>query len=261
MSSKVVVITGASGNLGLALCQHFAQAGWRVAALDISAENLEKLAHYLATKQLSILTAVNDVTNRNACLSAVQQILQHWGRIDVLINNAGITHIQPFREMDKGRDMVRRVMEVNLLGAVYMTEACLDAIISQKGVVVGISSVAGFAPLWGRTAYAASKHALHGFFNSLRTELVQEGVACLLVCPSFIAAHSPILDLSSSAIYQDKKTAGKPIMPDFAAQKIYEAVLRRRRLLIVGGTGKMAYWLSRLFPAWYERIMLKRIGK
>lgn len=261
MRDKTIVITGASGNLGLAFCERFGREGVRIAALDLHPQGLQALSDYLQSKQIEHEVFVCDITNRTQCLSVLQAVQARFGRVDVLINNAGITHIQRFREMDGERDIVRRVMEVNLLGAVYCTEAVLSQLIQHKGLIINISSVAGFAPLLGRTAYSASKHALHGFFESLRAELHADGVHCLMVCPSFVAAQSPIATNSDSPIYQPKKIIGNALDPQTIADAVYRAALRRRRILVLGRTGKLSYWMQRLFPALYERLMRRKLEK
>lgn len=253
---KVVLVTGASGNLGQAICRHFALAGAKIAALDINPEALDQLYHTLKREQIELSSWVCDITQKQACYVVVKEILEQWGRIDVLVNNAGITHIEPYRQMDKGKNITQKVMEVNFFGAVYCLEAVLDQLCLHKGLIVTISSVAGFAPLLGRTAYAASKHALHGFFESLRGELQEEGVHCLMVCPSFIQAPSTG---GNSSIYQHKKTIGKTTSADAIAQDIIAYSSQNKPLLIAGKTGKISYWLHRFLPKIYEYMMIKKL--
>ena len=119
--------------------------------------------------------------------------------------------------------------------------------------------MAGFAPLIGRTAYAASKHALHGFFESLRGELKETGVHCMMVCPSFIEAPEDVGDALSNSIYQDKKTIGKNVTASTIAKDIRHCILKEKNLLVAGRTGKMSYWLHRLSPRLYEKIMLSQL--
>ena len=183
-TGKVVVITGAAGGLGRALARAFAIEGARIAALDRDAAGAEALAGELRANGRPALGLACDVTDATACESAMAAVLAAWGRIDVVINNAGITHRSALRRTDPA--VTRRVMEVNFFGAVNCTRAAMDALCASRGLIIVISSVAGFAPLIARTGYAAAKHALHGFFESLRTELVDDGVEVLIVCPSFI---------------------------------------------------------------------------
>ena len=213
----------------------------------------------LEGREIEVLPIVCDITNRAACEAMYTQVLTKWGRIDALVNNAGITHIERYVNMDKERQLTQKIMEVNFFGAVNCTEVCLSQLIQHQGVIVSISSVAGFAPLIGRTAYAASKHALHGFFESLRGELKEEGVHCLMVCPSFIEAPKNLDAALPNSIYQNKKTIGKNVTAATIAKEIYSAVLKEKPLLVAGRTGKLSYWLHRLSPTLYEKVMLKKL--
>jgi short-subunit dehydrogenase len=258
---KVLVVTGASGNLGRAICKQFSGVGMKIAALDINQISLDKLQVQLQKEGIEILPIVCDITDKSSCKTAMDKVIKHWGRIDGLANNAGITHIELYTEMDKDKDITRRVMEVNFFGSVNCTQACLDQIRQHKGFMVNISSVAGFAPLLGRTAYAASKHALHGFFESLGSELKEEGVHCLMVCPSFIQAPPEATDASSekNSIYQNKKTVGKTVSAEKIAEDIYLYCQKNKPLLVSGKTGKMSYWLHRFLPRVYERVMINNL--
>lgn len=180
-AGKVVLITGAAGGLGRALARSFAADGARIAVLDRDASGAEALAAELRSQARHALSLACDVTDAAACERAAAVVIEAWGAIDVLINNAGITHRSAYRRTDPA--VTRRVMEVNFFGAVNCTRAALAALTESRGLIIVVSSVAGFAPLIARTGYAAAKHALHGFFDSLRTELAEDGVGVLLVCP------------------------------------------------------------------------------
>ena len=257
--NKVLLVTGASGNLGTAICQKFLEEGCRIAALDMKQEALSSLEQKLGAHQEQLLSIVCDITNKESCEHAINKVLQQWGRIDGLVNNAGITHIERYTNMDKTKGITRRIMEVNFFGAVNCTELTLAEIRKNKGVLVNISSVAGFAPLLGRTAYAASKHALHGFFESLYCELQEEDVHVLMVCPSFIQPPKTVGTTAQNSIYQNKKTIGQTTSAHSIAHKIYDSCLKNKPLLIAGKTGKIAYWLHRFFPRIYEQSMIRQL--
>lgn len=261
-NNKTIVVTGASGNLGTAICIALAKAGAQIVGLDYSAETVAKMQAKLKQEGVDVLPIICDITDKTACYSAVEKVIRETGQIDGLINNAGITHIERYVDMDKTKGITRRVMEVNFFGAVNCTEAMLEQIIKNKGVIVNISSVAGFAPLIGRTAYAASKHALHGFFESLGAELHADGVHCLMVCPSFIQAPKEILSAASAAqnsIYQDKKTIGPTVSAQDIATQIIKACVKEQKILVMGQTGKMAYWARRIAPNFYEKRMINNL--
>ncbi|MGA8390931.1 MAG: SDR family oxidoreductase, partial [Burkholderiaceae bacterium] len=179
-TAKVILVTGAAGGLGAALCRRFAAEGARIAAMDLDRERLDALA---ATLPYGTLAIAGNIADPAACQAAVDQTVAHFGALDGLINNAGISHRSLLQHTDPA--VIRRVMEVNFFGAMQMTHAALPHLIETHGVVAAISSVAGYAPLLGRTGYSASKHALHGFFDTLRTEVEDHGVGVTLVCPSF----------------------------------------------------------------------------
>ncbi len=188
-AERCVVITGAAGGLGQALVAAFLQTGARVLALDCNAAALAAMQEAMSTQAtghaLALTTLVCDITQPQDCDAAIAHAVALWGGVDVLVNNAGISHRSLFANTDPA--VIRKVMEVNFFGAVHMTHAALPHIVARRGVVAALSSVAGYAPLLGRTGYCASKHALHGFFDTLRTEVQEHGVQVTLICPSFIA--------------------------------------------------------------------------
>lgn len=256
-AQRTVVITGAAGGLGAALVKAFLREGAHVAALDRDAAALVALRGSLASDQLLIVPC--DVTDEAACSNAIQLVCHHWGGVDVLINNAGIAHRSLFA--DTQLDVLRRVMQVNFFGALHCTHSALPSLRARKGQIITISSVAGFAPLIGRTGYAASKHALHGFFDSLRTELEDEGVGVLLVCPSFIETgiDRAALGANGQPASQSRTTSGGQTQPDEVAQAILRAAQTNQRQLLFSRTSKLAWWLSRLWPARYAALMKRRL--
>lgn len=248
---KVVVITGATGGLGRELCFRFGKAGAKITALDLNAAPLEDLQKELLAKQIQVFTSVCDVTDEQNCQNSIAAARQKFGKIDTLINNAGITHIERFRpEQTK---IVKKIMDVNVMGSVYCTAAVLDDIIMNKGMFINLSSVAGFAPLVGRTGYSASKFALHGFFESLRAELKENGVNVLMVCPSFI--NTGIGETTN----QPKTTVGSYARPSDVANLIFQAAEQERKQLITGRTGKLSWIIRKLAPGLYEHLMIGKM--
>jgi len=237
----------------------FAAAGARVAALDRDAAGAEALAGELRRDERQALGIACDVTDAAACARAIAAVIAAFGRVDVLINNAGISHRSAYRRTDPA--VTRRVMEVNFFGSVHCTRAALDALLESRGLIIVISSVAGFAPLIARTGYAAAKHALHGFFDSLRAELAGDGVGVLMVCPSFIATG-----IDRNALGGDGRPArhaqqivGERARPEDIAAQILGAARSGKPLLLPGRTAKLAWWVSRLAPRYYARVMARRL--
>jgi NAD(P)-dependent dehydrogenase (short-subunit alcohol dehydrogenase family) len=254
-----VIVSGAAGGLGRALAWSFARGGSRVVLLDRDAEAVAAAGREMEQAGHDVLALPCDVTDPAACESALTLAVVRFGRIDVLINNAGITHRSAFAATRT--DVLRRVVEVNLFGAINLTRAALPSLQSTRGQVIAISSVAGFTPLIARTAYAASKHALHGFFESLRTEVARDGIGVMLVCPSFIATgiEQHALGASGGSAGHPQVVVGTRLRPDAVADRIRDGAARNRRLLLIGATAHAAWWVSRFAPALYERIMARKL--
>jgi NAD(P)-dependent dehydrogenase (short-subunit alcohol dehydrogenase family) len=199
------------------------------------------------------------VTAWEPCREAIDGLLGKLGGADLLINNAGITHLSRFADTQPG--VLRAVMDVNFFGAVHCTRAALETLVQRRGLVVVISSVAGFAPLGGRCGYAASKHALHGLFESARAEWRPLGVDVMMVCPGFTdtAIGDRALGGSGGPAHEPRSTTGRPASPESVAEAIYRGALRRRRMLVLSPVGKLSLALSRLAPAVYERLMARSL--
>lgn len=253
MDGKSVVVTGAAGGIGAALAERFARDGARVALLD---------REEIASPAGDVIALRCDVTQEEDCRAALDEVVASFGGIDVLVNNAGITHLGLFDETRI--DVLRRVMDVNFFGAVNCTKAALPSLLERKGQVVAISSVAGFAPLVGRTGYAASKHALHGFFDSLRAEYSAEGLRVMLVCPSFVdtAIGDHALGADGGPAPKGVRTGLRnPLPPSSVADAIVRAAARNRRLLLIPREATLAWWITRLAPRVYEHLMIRRTEK
>jgi len=257
VEGKAVVITGAASGIGRALARRFARARADLALLDRDLPGVERLASELSAAGVRALPVRCDVTNWEECQAAMRSVMDRFGGVDILINNAGITHLSPFSETQVA--VVRAVMEVNFFGAVHCTKAALDSLLARRGLVVVISSVAGFSPLAGRVGYAASKHALHGFFESLRAETQARGLRVMMVCPGFTDTNigANALGGDGGVPRSPRTTLGKAADPARVADAIFRGVLRQRQLLVLSPVGKLALLVSRLSPALYGRLMAR----
>jgi NAD(P)-dependent dehydrogenase (short-subunit alcohol dehydrogenase family) len=256
---SVVMISGAGGGLGRALAHRFGRAGSRLVLLDLDASAVEALAAELAAAGIESLELACDVSDEAACGEAVRRGVERFGRLDVVVNNAGITHRSAFEATQTA--VLRRVMDVNLFGAIHLTRAALPHLKRTRGLVIALSSVAGYTPLIARTGYAASKHAMHGFFESLRSELTPSGVGVMLVCPSFIATgiDRNALGPTGGPATHAQVVVGGRLQPDDVADRIVRGAERNRRRLLIGRTAHAAWWVSRVAPGLYARIMARKL--
>lgn len=258
-AGATALVTGGGGGLGRAIALRFAAAGANLALLDVDGDGLESTRREIEALGRRCVAVHCDVTDAAACDAAVAQATAVLGGLDVVVNNAGISHRSAFAATDPA--VLRRVMEVNLFGAVNITRAALPHLERTRGLIVAISSVAGFSPLIARTGYAASKHAMHGFFESLRTEVAEDGIDVLMVCPSFVATgiDRHALGADGRPVGHAQLTVGGRLTPEVAADRIVRAAGRGRRLLLIGRTAWQAWWLSRLAPSVYSAIMARRL--
>lgn len=197
-----------------------------------------------------------DITDADAVRGAVADILARHGRIDVLVHNAGISAIGRFEDHDVATH--ERVMAVNYLGPVALTQAALPALRESRGRVVVIGSVAGFAPVLGRPAYVGAKHAVTGLFEALRPELARDGVGVTLVHPTFVTGGMG--EAAERAEGRERATTGAEITADDVARAVVDGVATGRDLVLVGRTARLSWHLSRLAPRLYVRLMARRLG-
>lgn len=260
-SDKVVVVTGGASGLGAAYARRFARGGAKLALLDVDGEKAAALAAELERAGGEALGLGCDVRDEAACARAIEAVLRRFGGVDVLVNNAGITHRSAFAQTDTA--VYRRVMDVNFFGAIHCTKAALPSLLERRGLLIAVSSIAGIAPLYGRTGYAAAKHAVVGFFSSLRTELAPDGVDVLVVCPGFTATGiaAAALDGDGRKTAHPQSTVGRVATPESVAEAVYSAARAGRSLLVLTAAGKAAYVLGRLAPGLYERLMVRSLRK
>lgn len=250
MKDKVVIITGASSGIGKACAQEFSRNGSKVVMASRDELALQHVAASMAGDHLIVRT---DVSQEYDCRRLINEAIARFGRIDVLINNAGISMRALFHDVDL--NVIKQLMDVNFWGTVCCTKYALPHLLTSKGSVVGVSSVAGFIGLPGRTGYSASKFAMHGFLGSLRTENMKTGLHVLLACPAFV--NTPIreraLNAQGEMQQQSPLDEGKLMTAEAVGKQIYRAVVRRRRTVIMTGRGKLAVAMSKFFPRMIDR--------
>ena len=255
----MVVVTGGASGIGAAICRRFAREKARIGLLDMDEEGAKAAADNLLASGADAVGIRCDVVNEDECTSAMNQIIDRYGGIDVLVNNAGITQRSAF--VDTRISVYRRVMEVNFFGSLHCTKAAMDSLIERQGIIIVIESLAGITPLLGRTGYCASKHALHGFFTSLRSELRTTGTHIMLVCPGFVETNLQTRALGGDGrvTSHPQSMVGKPVSADSVAEDIYIGALKKKHLLVLTPVGKLTYWINRFAPRLYERLMARQL--
>lgn len=260
MQNKVVLITGASSGIGKALAEEFAKQG---AKLSLAARNEEKLSEI--SEKLSKITETffvkTDVTKESDCDNFVSKSLEKFGKIDILINNAGISMRAPFEELDLS--VLKSLIDVNFWGMVYCTKFALPHIKKQKGTIVGISSIAGFRGLPYRTGYSSSKFAMNGFLESLRTELLQSGTNVLIAAPGFTASNIRKTALNAEGKTQDEspRNEQKMMSAEEVAQRIVKAIRKRKKFVVMTSQGKLTVFLNKWLSKKMDKIVLNHFLK
>ena len=261
MKNKLVIVTGASSGIGKACAIEFAQKGANVVLVARSQSKLEELAVQISCYGVQVLSVVADVSREEDCKKMVEKALLKFGKIDVLVNNAGISMRASFSDIDVS--VLKKVMDVNFWGTVYCTRYALASIIENKGSVVGVSSIAGYKGLPGRTGYSSSKFAMHGFLESLRLENLSHGLHVLIACPGFTASNIRNTALTGDGTSQGEtpRDEQKMMQPEEVAAYIVNAVIKRKDRLTLTFNGKLTVLLNKFFPKWVDKLVYNHMRK
>jgi short-subunit dehydrogenase len=262
MKDKVIIITGSSSGIGKALAAECASRG---AKLSLAARNSEKLKlnceKLIADFRCDLLDTITDVTNEQDCKNLIRKTFDKFGKIDVLINNAGISMRALFEEVDL--KVLHQVMDTNFWGTVYCSKYALPYLLESRGSLVGISSVAGYKGLPGRAAYTASKAAMQGFMDVVRMETMKKGMHVLVACPGFTASNIRNLSLTKDGTPQGETPLDEnKLMPaEEVAIHIANAIEKRKRSLLLTTQGKMTILLNKFFPSMMDRVVYNHMAK
>jgi dehydrogenase/reductase SDR family member 7B len=261
MQSKVVIITGGGSGIGKACAATFLARGYQVVITGRRLEKLEAVIAEFKGSSNHMMAVQADVSIEEDCNRIIDETIAKFGRIDVLINNAGISMRALFEQMDLS--VLKRLMDTNFWGAVYCTKYALPHLLETKGSVVGISSIAGKKGLPGRTGYSASKFALEGFLETLRIENLKKDLHVLVACPGFTASDIRISSLSAdgSAQGESPREENKMMSAQAVAHEITEAVIHRKRDLVLTFNGRLTVLLNKFFPAWMDKLVYKHMAK
>ena len=251
--NKVVVITGGSDGIGKALVDALIHLGAKVATCGRNQDKLYDLQLLHSGKPLH--TIVADVSNYNDCKNFIDSTILFYGGIDILINNAGISMRALVKDLDV--EVIEKVMDINFKGTLYCTKLALDSIMERKGTIVGVSSIAGYRGLPGRSGYSASKYAMTGFLEALRTEMIDHKVNVMWVCPGFTTSNIRHTALNKKGRSQGESPMdeGKMMSSEKCAEHILKAIEKRKRTLVLTFKGKQTVFLNKFFPSLADKFV------
>lgn len=252
---KVTIITGASSGIGYEMARQLAaQGAWLSLAARIS-DKLEGLAQDCRQLGGRALVVVTDVAEESQCRNLIENTMTEYRRIDNLINNAAITVWAKFEDMQT-LEPFEQVMRVNYLGSMYCTYHALPYIKQTRGRIAAVSSLSGKIGVPYRSAYAASKFALSGFFETLRIEVAEYGVSVTVVFPDFVQTGTRLQAFGADGklVQRDTQRKGRVMQVEDAANIILKAVANRKREEILSTRGKLAMWLKLIAPGLIDRL-------
>jgi short-subunit dehydrogenase len=252
---KVVVVTGGTDGIGKALVVALINMGARVATCGRNHDKLYSLQAEYPTAYLH--TVVTDVSSENDCRRFIETSIKTFGGIDILINNAGVSMRALLKEADT--DVIHKVMDINFYGTVYCTKNALSSLIERKGTIVGVSSIAGYRGLPGRSGYSASKFAVQGWLEAIKTELMADGVHVMWVCPGFTSSNIRFaaLNKDGSKHGDTPMDEGKMMSAEECASRILTAIRKKKRTLVMTFTGKRTVFMQKFFPKLADRLIQK----
>ncbi|MBO0933324.1 SDR family oxidoreductase [Fibrella aquatilis] len=261
MNQPVVVITGASSGIGEALAFAYGRTGAAIAFCGRKADALQLTAKALTEAGITNLPVVADVSIATDMQRLMDETIARFGRIDILINNAGISMRSMFVDADP--EVLRKLMDINYMGTVYATRYALPHILKTKGSIVGISSIAGYRGLPVRTGYSASKFAMNGFLEALRTELLHTGVHVLTACPGFTASNIRFaaIDGHGQSTGETVRDEAGMMTAEECADHILRAVKNRKRELVLTAQGKLTVFLNKWLPGLADKLVYNTLAK
>jgi len=257
---KVIIVTGASSGIGLATARLFASLDAKVVMASRSVEKLEHIKAEMKEPD-NILCVKTDVSVEEDCKNLIDETIKKFGRIDVLVNNAGISMRAMFIDLDL--DVIRRLMDTNFWGTVYCTKYALPYLLESKGSVVGVISTAGHIGLPGRTGYSASKFAIRGFLNTLRVEHRYDGLHVMVFAPGFTASNIRNVALLADGSPQGMtpRNENKMMTAEKVARRMAYGLRLRKNEMLLTPMGKMTKFFNFVLPKFVEWVEYKMMAK
>lgn len=259
MENKVVIITGASSGIGRALAFEFAH---RNAKLVLAARRIELLEEMKETLHTEVAIKQTDVSKEEDCRDLIEFAISSFGKIDILINNAGISMRANFEDVELS--VLHKLMDVNFWGTVYCSKYALPHLLKTKGSLVGVISIAGFVGLPGRTGYAASKFAIRGFLDTVRIENRRNGLHVLVAAPGFTSSEVRKAALTANGTNQGEtpRNEAKMMSAEECAKHIIRAITKRKRELILTFLeGKLTVFLGKFAPRLLDKLTFNHMAK
>ena len=261
MKNKVIIITGASSGIGKSLAFLLSKGENKLMLASRNHDKLNNVVAKLNKKNKNIIGYPTDVCNKQECLNLINNCISKFGRIDVLINNAGISMRAIFNEVNL--EVIEKVMNTNFWGTVYCTKFALPYLLKSHGSLIGISSIAGHVGLPERSAYSASKFAMNGFLESIRCENMENKLHVLIACPGFTKSNIRKEALTKDGHIQKNSPRDEKNMmtSEIVAQKIIQAMISRKDNIIISNEGKFAIWLNKLIPKIARKLIYNHFKK
>ena len=251
---KVTIVTGASSGIGMAVARLFATRGAKLILAARREDRLVTLRDEIVRNGGTAIAVRTDVSSEDDCRNLIETALHAFGRIDILINNAGVSMRARF--LDVNLSVLRRLMEVNFWGTVYCTKYALPHLLQTNGYLLAVSSIAGFKGLPGRTGYSASKFAMNGFIETVRIEHLRSGLHVMLVAPAFTRSEIRLHALEMDGRPQGNSPLDEShlMKPEWVAKRMYWGLMMGRRNVIIGLEGQLLILLQRILPKIIDRL-------
>ena len=261
MNNKVIIITGGSSGIGKALAEQYGQLGGHIVITGRNKEKLQETTEELKKSGISIEGIPCDSSQEEETRLMIKKVIDQFGKIDLLINNAGISMRSMFEEVHL--DVLKKVMDINFWGTVYTTHAALPYLKESKGGIIGISSIAGFRGLPVRSGYSASKFAMNGFLEALRTELLHSGVHVLIACPGFTASNirNSSLNSEGNITGETMREEEKMMTSEEVATKIIHAYQQKKKTLVMTFQGKLTVFLNKWMNGFMDTLVYNSLKK
>jgi short-subunit dehydrogenase len=258
---KVVIVTGASSGIGEAVAREFARNGSKVILAARSEENLIKIVKEINVYNLNAGYIITDVSKEEDCKRLIDKTIEKFGTIDILVNNAGVSMRASFIDVDL--KVLHRLMDVNFWGTVYCTKYALPYLITQKGSLIGVSSVAGFHGLPGRTGYSASKFAIHGFLETIRIENLKKGLHVMIIAPGFTSTEIRKHALTADGHEQGESPRDERnlMSTEYVAKWVLKGIRKKKRNKLLTWDGRLTALFQRIVPELVDWLYYNEMSK